>query len=259
MYKIFKAVCIGFLGTLSLVLLISVAKVYSQGRMRNPPVPITVWKAKPDHSQKSFIAAGIILPGYEIPLRFETNGTIELLKFRTGDKVKTGEVIAQLSQRDAILEVEKARLVFDKTKRGFFDFWMVSPTRIKAKNQIDLAALKLEKTVLRSPQQGILGDWDVATGDHVTPAKRIGTLCDYEDVLVSFGVIGTEMDCVVTGQKVDLTVDSYPGTKFTGQVEKTPFKATPHCETLAIVIRVPNKEALLLPGMFVRCRITVYE
>jgi RND family efflux transporter MFP subunit len=192
-------------------------------------------------------------------LRFEVEGGIDLFEFRQGDKVRKGDIIARLSQRDAYLKLKKARLELEQMEK-LYAIGGVSLNKLEeARVASDLAALELEKTVLRSPRDGILGDKDAEVGEFVTPAKKVATLVNIETVLVSIGVIEKEIDRIFPGQKVVLTVDTYPNVEFTGRVENINPMVTQGSRTLGVEARLENEGGLLLPGMFARARITIFE
>ena len=129
----------------------------------------------------------------------------------------------------------------------------------EARVQADLARSELEKTFLRAPRDGILGDKDAEVGEYVTPSKRIATLVNIETCMVRVGIIEKEIDKIFPGQKVLLTVDAYPGVEFTGRVETISPISMGQSKTFTMDARLDNEGGLLLPGMFARTRITVFE
>jgi membrane fusion protein (multidrug efflux system) len=202
---------------------------------------------------------GTIAGGSEIPLRFEGEGTIDYFEFREGDKVKKGDLIARVGQRDAYLKLKKAELELDQYEK-LYAIGGVARSRLEeARVQADLSRSELDKTMLRAPRDGILGDKDAEVGEFVTPAKRIATLVNIESVVVRVGIIEKEIDKIFPGQKVVLTVDAYPGVEFTGRVESISPMGQGNSKTFTIEARLENEGGLLLPGMFARTRFTIFE
>src|SRR6185295_8161535 len=78
-------------------------------------------------------------------------------------------------------------------------------------------------------------------------------------VLVSIGVIEKEIDKIFPGQKVVATVETYPNVEFKGKVETISPMIEGGAKTVEIQARIPNEGKLLLPGMFARTKIVVYE
>ena len=222
-------------------------------------VAVNVVELKADRFQDVMLTVGTIKGGSEIPLRFETDGNVSKFDFRQGDKIRKGDVIAQLDQRDAFLKLKKARLELEQMEK-LYAIGGVSLNKLEeAKVQADLAALEYQKTIIHAPRDGILGDKDAEVGEFVTPAKRIATLVNIETVVVEMGVVEKQIDRIFPGQKVLVTVDTYQNVEFTGKIENISPIITPGSRTLSIEARLDNEGGLLLPGMFARTRITVFE
>jgi membrane fusion protein, multidrug efflux system len=222
-------------------------------------VAVNVLEVKQDRFQDTLVAVGTVAGGSEIPLRFEVDGPIDYFDFREGDKVRKGEIISRLNQRDAYLKMKRAELELDQYEKLYAIGGVARGRLEEARLAADLARSDLEKTVLRAPRDGILGDKDAEVGEFVTPNKKIATLVNIETVVVRVGIIEKEIDKVFPGQKVMLTVDTYPGVEFTGRVENISPLVQGTSKTLTVEARLDNEGGLLLPGMFARTRIVIFE
>jgi RND family efflux transporter MFP subunit len=202
---------------------------------------------------------GTIAGGSEIELRFQTEGNIRALNFKEGEKVSAGQVIAQLDQSQALIKLERARSEFFRYEK-LYALGGVSKDRLEeARVQYDYAQTELDKTVLKASQDGILGDKGVEVGEFVTPQKKVGTLVSLRTVLVRIGVIEKEIDKIYPGQQVIAIVDTYPNAEFKGKVENISPLVQGQSKTLLVEARIPNEGKLLLPGMFARSKIVIFE
>lgn len=223
------------------------------------PVPVNVMVARRQRFQDAILALGTIVGGSEIELRFETEGVIENYSYHNGNKIAEGQVIAKLNQREAILKLKKAEVEMDQYEK-LYALGGISRSRLEqARLAVDLAKTDLAKTVIESPLNGILGDRDAEVGEFVNPTKRIGTLVNIETVKVQVGIIEKEIDRIAPGQKVVVSVDTYPGAEFAGKVENISPLVQGTSKTLSVEARLNNEGGLLLPGMFARSRIVIFE
>lgn len=220
---------------------------------------VNVMEVKQENFQDTLVAVGNLAGGSEVPLRFEVEGSLEYFPFREGDKVQRGAVIARLRQQDAHLKWKRAELELNQYERLYAIGGVARPRLEEARLAAALARSELDKTTIRATKDGILGDKDAEVGEFVTPNKRIATLVNIETMVLRVGIIEKEIDKVFPGQKVVLTVDTYPGVEFTGKVEQISPIVTGQSRTLTVEARLDNEGGLLLPGMFARTRISVFE
>jgi membrane fusion protein, multidrug efflux system len=265
-FDIKKLAKIGGIGLGTIILLWGASALYRHfaGKKDNGTKPqgsgvvaVNVMEVKPDRFQDMLSAVGTIAGGSEIPLRFQIEGTVDYFEFSEGHKVRKGDLVARLSQRDAYLKLKQSEMECDRYRKLYAIGGCTRAQMEEMCLKADLSRSDLEKTMMRAPRDGILGDKDAEVGEFITPSKKVGTLVNIESVLVRVGVIEKEIDKIFPGQKVILTVDSYPGVEFTGRVETISPIGDGHSFT--VEARLDNEGGLLLPGMFARTRITIFE
>lgn len=83
----------------------------------------------------------------------------------------------------------------------------------------DKAQRDLDDTVLRAPVDGVIGNLSVAVGDYVTPGKRLLAVVPLASVYVEANFKETQIEALVPGTKVRLTVDAFPDRPLTGTVQ----------------------------------------
>ncbi|MBU2699716.1 multidrug resistance efflux pump [Sporomusaceae bacterium BoRhaA] len=80
------------------------------------------------------------------------------------------------------------------------------------------AQMQLDYTVIKAPISGIVALKSVNSGQYVVPGQTMFSVVDLGDVWVMANVEETYMGKVCEGQKVDFSVDMYPGRTFHGEV-----------------------------------------
>jgi RND family efflux transporter MFP subunit len=130
---------------------------------------------------------------------------------------------------------------------------------VTAQREVDLAANELEKTVLRCPVDGVIGTRDAEVGAFVTTQSVIGTVMEVGFVYVELGIIERDIEKLRLGQRVKVEVDSLPNATFEGRIDTLAPVVEGKSRTLTAKVKIENPQGQLLPGMFARADIAVFE
>lgn len=256
-------------------------------KIEERPVLVRTYKLKRRDFQDPLSVMGTVRGRLEIDLRFEINGIIKTINFREGEKVKKGDVIAALQDKDGRLRLEYARSKLKAAEAGYktskkkqeiyqglYDVGAIIKAKLEevkleaenawlqaemVKMELKLAESELAKTELHSPRDGIMGSRDAEIGEFVTPNAKIVLLVVTDQIYVEVGIIERDIDKIKLGQRVQVNVDAYPGRNFRGKVDNISPLVEGRSRTLTAKIKVANPEGLLLPGMFARCQILLVE
>jgi HlyD family secretion protein len=95
-----------------------------------------------------------------------------------------------------------------------------------ARGQVDAAQGKLDaintlvdELIVRAPGDCRVESLDLRPGDIVAPNAAVATLLEDDQLYVRIYIPETHIGHIAVGQKVPITVDSFPGKKFSGVVE----------------------------------------
>ena len=130
----------------------------------------------------------------------------------------------------------------------------------QAEAQANVLRAQMDRSTLTSPIDGVVLNQALRAGELAAPAAPILTLADLSEVTLEVYVPENRVGHVTLGQPVQVTVDSFPGTVFEGQVsgigsepEFTPRNIATAEERLntfyAVEIQLANPDGLLKPGM----------
>jgi len=234
-------------------------KADKESQLREEEVPVNVFRVARGTFQDTLSAMGTVKGGSEIELRFQVAGMIKSFNFREGDKVGKGEVIARLDQNDALLKLKQAQIELEEYEKLYSIGAIIKSKLEQARLAARLASSEFEKTYLRAVRDGIIGDKNVEVGEFITPNVKVATLVNLETVVVELGIIEKEIDRIFLGQKVTVNVDTYPGIDFTGIVSNISPLIAGKSKTLSVKANLDNPGGLLLPGMFARVKISIFE
>jgi HlyD family secretion protein len=130
----------------------------------------------------------------------------------------------------------------------------------QAEAALGVLEVQLEKLTLHSPTGGLVTGRTVQTGEMAVPGASLMTVADLDEVTLTVYIPEDEIGRVKVGQAVEVSVDSFPGKIFEGQVsyiaseaEFTPKNVQTQKERVnmvfAVKVKVPNPEHELKPGM----------
>jgi multidrug efflux pump subunit AcrA (membrane-fusion protein) len=123
----------------------------------------------------------------------------------------------------------------------------------------DEPAMNFSKAEVKSPINGIVIMYFAEIGDAISPARKILTVANMDDVKIVVHLSETDIGRVKKGLKARIFVDAYPDRVFKGIVTNVAPAANPMTRKLKVEITVPNPGHLLKPGIFARADIVTKE
>ena len=230
-------------------------------------------------------ASGDIAPAIEVDVKPEVSARVNRLLVAIGDKVKKGQPIVELDDRDLLTErssaeteiagadvalekaernFERAKLLYQRMLISQEAFENLRSDRDTAKNNHDKALRKLEtvddklaKTKIYSPMDGTVLDVPVVEGQVVVAAASVNsgtllmTIADLSDMYISTHINQVDVAKIRDGQKVSIQVDSLPGNVMEGTVSLIAPVATVVRNTkgFTVTVRIEHLDGRVKPGM----------
>ena len=224
----------------------------------------------------------------EVDAGFKVPGRIQTLYIEEGRFVKKGDKIAALDSAELESVVNQGRAAvrnaeaqYDKTKRDLeryetlFAQEVISPQQMDAaKTAADVASsqlalsraalrtaeVRLRDAVILAPLSGVALRKNVEEGETVAAGVPVVTIGDLDKPWVKVYVKENQLGLVKLGQKVEVTVDSFPGKNYEGEItfissdaEFTPKNVQTREERVKLVfgvkVSVKNENNELKPGM----------
>ena len=115
-------------------------------------------------------------------------------------------------------------------------------------------ALIDEKTV-KAPFAGTLGIRQVDEGQYLTAGTTVVTLQALDPILIDFYVPQQALAHLKVGQAATATVDTYPGSHFTGAISSINSKVDLASRNVQVRAAFANADRRLLPGMYANVEI----
>jgi membrane fusion protein, multidrug efflux system len=236
-----------------------------------PPMPVDVDTARQGDVVDAVRATGRIEAVQAVELRSDEQGRVLELLFREGQRVVKGTPLVRID--DALLraqavraeaERDLARQQLERVRRlradnaaSPADLERVEAGARSAEAALAVLQLQIERTVVRAPFAGSVGQRFVSTGDYVTPATPLLTLQTTDPQRAVIEVPERYAAELRRGQEVEFTVAAYPGRTFRAQVEFIDPVVQAEGRTILVKGRAPNPDEALKTGMFIEARLAV--
>jgi HlyD family secretion protein len=127
-----------------------------------------------------------------------------------------------------------------------------------AKVEVSRVNALLDYTKITAPYDGVVTHRAINTGDFLSGNGKQGvfSVARLDPVRVVAFVPEADAGLIAEALPVRLTVQSLPGKELRGTVARTSWSLEPGSRTLRTEIDLPNKDAVVRPGMYVYARIT---
>ncbi len=238
---------------------------------QTPPLVVEAITARLGPWQKTIEAVGSLSASQSTVIKAEASGRITGIFFRSGDTVKAGTPLLQLSPDilKAQLDAAKAQTQLSKAdyERGLTlykkkVFAKADLDKVSANYQIDLAKqaqnqATFDQTLIRAPFSGRLGLREVNLGDIIDTTKPIADLEAINPLWVDFHIAGTEASKITMGSRILIHASAYPNKTFVGTIYAVDSHIDNDTRSLAVRASLNNPEQALLPGAFVDVQIEV--
>lgn len=253
-------------------LLITVAGLPAAAQQTGPSeVAVEAAKVAVGPLSERVTAVGSLASNESVIIRPEVAGRVVEIGFEEGRPVAKGALLVRLDDslnRAEVAEAEArlqlAQRNFTRTEELFSNKIATERSRDEARSSLDvgtatveLAKVRLEKTRIVAPFDGIAGLRKVSAGDYVTIGQDLFNLEDIDPVKADFRIAEKFLSTVRTGQAIEIGVDAYPGRSFKGEVYAIDPRIDAAGRSVVIRARVDNKEMLLRPGLFTRVTLII--
>jgi membrane fusion protein (multidrug efflux system) len=243
----------------------------AQSAKRSKIVAVEAITLVPTQLVEKISAIGTLRSNEAVIVRAEVTGRIIKIGFEEGQPVKKGTVLFGLdaSVTSAELAEAKAKLVLsnrnyvrarDLQARGHGSVQTLDAALAQMRvdqARIQLAEARHSKTAIVAPFNGIVGLRPVSVGDYVEAGKDLVNLENIDPIKIEFHVPERYLRVVRRGSIVRISPDALPGKTFEGMVYAIDPRIDSAGRSISVRAKLPNRERMLRPGMFVLVRLVI--
>ena len=234
-----------------------------------PPMPVDVDTARVGRVVDNVRATGRIEAVQSIELRPDEQGRITELLFHEGQYVARGTPLVRID--DEMLRAQAARA---EAERDLARQKLARAERLRTDNanapadydeaaagaraaEAALAALQLQiqRSTVRAPFSGVVGQRFVSLGDYVTSSSRLLALQTTDPQRAVIEIPERHASDLRIGQTVEFTVAARPGRVFRAVVDFVDPTVQTESRTILVKGRATNPGGVLKAGMFIEARL----
>jgi multidrug resistance efflux pump len=173
---------------------------------------------------------------------------------------------------EAAAEVERLRANYELLKQGSRseDLAAAAARVAELQAKVDELKVNLDEAVLKAPERAVVEVLAVRTGDLVAPNQPVLRVLRADDLWVKVYVAETDLGKVRLRQSVEVTIDSYPGRRFQGEIyqinstsEFTPRNVQSADErrhqVFGVKVRVADPQGIFKSGMAATVLISLHD
>jgi RND family efflux transporter MFP subunit len=230
-------------------------------------------------------AAGDIGPADQVSVRPEVNGRIAELPVDIGDKVRKNDLLCRLDDKDLqierltrLAEIDGAKVQLTKAKRNYVrsqelfeddlvskevfedartEFELASNVLSRADSSLQLLDDRLSKTKILAPFDCTILTRPVSIGQAVSGSggfnsgTEIMSIANLNDMIITAHINQADVIRLQNGQEVDIQVESVPGLKMKGRMERIAPQAILKngIKGFTARIQLANIDPRIRPGM----------
>ncbi|MGC2640022.1 MAG: efflux RND transporter periplasmic adaptor subunit [Acidobacteriaceae bacterium] len=245
---------------------------------------VTVAKPQPGAPSQEIVLPGNLFAYVDSPIYARTDGYLEKWYFDIGAHVEKGQLLAtiaspevdqQLAQAKADLATAMANAGYAKQQaqrytdllaqnavakqdtENFVTQAASSNTQVKsAQANVDRLEQLTGFEKVYAPFAGVVTARDVDIGTLISAGsgsaggREMFHMDDEHIMRVYVNVPQVDAPACTPGTPADLTLNEYPGRRFSGKVVRTSRAIDPSSRTLLVEVDVPNRGGVLVPGAY---------
>ena len=166
-----------------------------------------------------------------------------LLALKTRDQMQQSTIADARERADSLVASARQRLLA----------WDLPAEDLR---KLDETRQPVDAVVFRAPVSGFVLEKQVVKGLHVMPGQSLYKVSDLSVVWVEADVYESELAAVRVGDAATVTVEAYPGERFTGRAIYIYPYLDEKTRTNKIRFQLANRSGRLKPGMFANVELT---
>jgi len=234
------------------------------------PTPVRVVAAAPGPAQPPLFASGVLAPRDEIRLAFKVGGIVRRVDVNPGDRVRAGQVLAELERTEVEAQVEQARQLAQKAQRDLARGRALHEDQVipleqlqNLQTQAEVAEAQLRSAEYNGRHAQLVAPMDARVlrrlaepRDTLPPGQVVLVLGGEASGLTARAALADrEIPRLSLGDRVEARLDAWPDRVFPAKLTEIAGAASERSGLFDIEAQIDAADAPLRAGMVARLRI----
>jgi membrane fusion protein (multidrug efflux system) len=221
---------------------------------------------KPLWAANSLVFDAALVVENDVEIKTRLTGIIEKIYVDRGSRVRKGDPLAVLDNRDLSLEIKKAEVNLQEAKaeydraKSLFDQRLLSESEFDSRRlaydaksaELGIAKINYEKSIIRAPFPGIVVERYAKIGQRVVDDENVALfrVTAMEPLLAKVFVPEEKLSEISVGMKSEFVPSVWPDRKFVARVKWISSTIDPASGTAPAIIELNTGEGkgVLKPG-----------
>ena len=224
------------------------------------------------------VVTGSIQPERKADLRAEVSAVVLQVLKENGDVVRRGDVLVRMDQtsirdnlnsaedntRNATQSLDQAERNLQRLKTlrasGMTSLQALDDAEVRrnaatselsaSKSRAVVARQQLERTIVRAPFDGVVGDRKVSAGDTASIGKELLKVIDPTSMRFAGRVSADKVSVVSVGQAVSFRINGYAGQEFRGKVTRVDPSANDVTRQVEVLVSFNDAKQPRVSGLY---------
>ena len=239
--------------------------------------PVRYMTAAPTQGSFARTFAGVAQAGTESKLSFRVPGIIRSVAIEVGDRVRSGQLIAELDPNDYELRLqqteasllqgraqarnadasyERIRALYEKRSASQSDLdsarmaFEAAGASVQAlEKQKELSRMQLSYTKLTAPVDGAIAEVNVEVNENVQAGMPVVLLTSGTQIEVRVSIPENLISLIEEEKEVSIDFDAIPDKRFPGRVSEVGVKSTGMATTFPVILQLIQVDSAIRAGM----------
>ena len=236
-------------------------------------VPVDVETVQVQDFDKTITLGGLTAAENTVHVIAKVSGMeqIKSVNVKVGDKVQAGQVLAQLDNETASINMSNAQLAYDNAYTNYenakqlFELGAVSQNDLNqlkmayenANNTLRQAQMAMDYATITAPISGTVTMVNASVGSYATASSPMFEIANVDTLEISAGINEQNVSKIKIGQEVLLKINSVSDQWMSGVITEISKVMNTQTKSYPITIAMSNKDDALVAGMYAEVQVVV--